>query len=150
MRVLWIAGLICAGMTCAAVAQNLTATVTIRRTPDDTKAFDQIKASKAALPGQEIRVWAAQMLEPDCTAHGSMDMKVIEPPKHGTARVSDDEFFANYPIGNVRYACNKKKTPGKQVFYTAAADFHGHDKMVVQNSTSEGRIRKIDVDIDVR
>ncbi len=69
---------------------------------------------------------------------------------HGQMRLSDEPFYGDFPLGNVRHDCNLKKSPGKQAFYTPAPDFHGHDKVVLQNSTSEGRVRKIVVDIDVR
>ena len=127
------------------------ADVTVRvLPPQPPKGFEQDHISKAALPGQEIRVWAAQSLEPDCTEHGSMQTDVLEAPKHGQARVSQDPFYSNFPENNVRFQCNTKKSPGKQVFYTSDPSFHGHDKLVFQNATSEGRVRKWIVDIDVR
>jgi hypothetical protein len=150
MRRVWIVGLSVAALAATALAQTTTATVTITRKPAVEKGFDEVRISKAALPGQEIRIWAAQMLEPDCTAHGTMKAEILEPPRHGLARLSDEPFFGFFPPNNVRALCDAKKAPGEQAFYTAAADFHGHDKLVMQNSTSEGRIRKIVVDIDVR
>lgn len=125
--------------------------VTVRlQTPQSQKGFEQDRISKAALPGQEIRVWAAQALEPDCTEHGAMQTEMIEGPKHGQARISQDPFYGNFPDNNVRFQCNAKKSPGRQLFYTSDPNFHGHDKLVFQNATSEGRIRKWVVDIDVR
>jgi hypothetical protein len=127
------------------------ADVTVRVLPPEaTKGFEQDHISKAALAGEEIRVWGAQMLEPDCTAHGTMQTDIMEQPKHGKARVSDEPFFGGFPPNNVRYHCNTQKSPGKQVFYVAEAGYHGHDKLLFQNSTTEGRIRKWVVDIDVR
>jgi hypothetical protein len=118
--------------------------------PEPPKGFDTEHITKAALPGEEIRIWGAQMLEPDCSAHGTMQTEIMEPPKHGQARISDDPFFGGFPTNNARYHCNTVKSPGKQVFYVSEAGFHGHDKVVFQNSTSEGRVRKWVVNIDVR
>ena len=127
------------------------ADVTVRLLPPEAqKGFETEHVSKAALPGKEIRLWYAQTLDPDCTAHGDMQTDIMEPPKHGQTRISDEPFFGSFPPNNVRYVCNTKKSPGKQVFYVAEADFHGHDKVVFQNSTPDGRIRKWVVDIDVR
>jgi hypothetical protein len=150
MRILSFAAVIAVGaVATAAFAQS--AVVTIRRLPDGpAKSFDQVKISKAAQSGQEIRLWAAQMLEPDCSAHGSMKTDILEQPQHGQLRLADDMFFSSFPAGNARAACNTKKSPGREAFYTAAANFHGHDQVVLQNSTSEGQMRKIVVDIDVR
>ena len=127
------------------------ADVTVRVLPPQAqKGFDTQHISKAALAGQEIRLWFAQMLDPDCGAAGVMQTEVTEPPKHGQTRISEEPFFGNFPQNNVRFACNAKKSPGKQLFYVAEAGYHGHDKVVFQNSTSDGRIRKWVVDVEVR
>ncbi len=118
--------------------------------PQPEKGFEEVHISKAALAGKEIRVWAAQMIDPACNATGSMDTQILQTPKHGEARVSDEPFFGAFSEGNARYHCNSQKSPGRQVLYRSAPDFHGHDKLVLQNSTSEGRIRNWVVDIDVR
>ena len=127
------------------------ADVTVRVLPPEAqKGFDTQHISKAALAGQEIRLWYAQMLDPDCAATGAMQTDIMEPPKHGQTRISEEPFFGSFPPNNVRSACNAKKSPGKQLFYVAEAGYHGHDKVVFQNSTSDGRIRKWVVDVDVR
>jgi hypothetical protein len=149
MRALWIAELIGAGWIAAASAQTMTFSVTRTPNPAPEKGYEELKISKAALAGHEVRVWAAQMLEPDCSAHGTMTAEILEPPKHGTARLSDEPFYSGFPPTNVRFVCNKTKDPGESLFYKPAGDFHGHDKLVMRNSTSEGRIRKITIDIDV-
>lgn len=135
----------------ASVPALALADVTVRvLPPEPPKGFETEHISKAALPGKEIRLWFAQNLDPDCSAHGEMQTDILEGPKHGQARVSSDGFFGNFPPANVRYHCNTVKSPGKQVFYASADDFHGHDKVVFQNSTVDGRIRKWVVDINVR
>ena len=121
--------------------------------PVNTRAYhgyDTVKESRAALAGQETRVWWAQMVDPDCSPHGSMTTAVVEAPQHGVVRVSDEPFFPSYGPENPRAACDTRKVAGKQAFYTASAGFKGHDRVVLQNSTSEGRIRKIVIDVDVR
>ena len=118
--------------------------------PRAQRGYDTLRASKAALPGQETRVWWAQMIDPDCTPHGAMTTAVVEPPRHGVVRLSDDAFFPSFPPDNPRAVCDRTKVAGKQAFYTAQAGYRGGDRLVLQNSTSEGRIRKIVVDIDVR
>jgi hypothetical protein len=118
--------------------------------PKPPQGFAQEHISKAALAGQEIRVWYAQMLDPDCNAGGSMQTEILEPPKHGQARIAEESFFGSFPPNNVRYRCNTQKAPGRELFYASQAGFHGRDKVVFQNSTSDGRIRKWVVDIDVR
>ena len=135
----------------AALPAIALADVTVRvLPPSPPKGFDTQHVSKAALAGHEIRLWAAQSLDPDCSVHAEMQTDILQAPQHGNARISNDGFFGNFPPGNVRYHCNTVKAPGRQVFYASAADFHGHDKVVFQNSTVDGRIRKWVVDIDVK
>lgn len=113
------------------------------------RGYDTVHESKAVLAGQEARLWWAQMIDPDCSPHGSMITEVIVPPQHGSVRLSDDAFFPNFPAQNPRSVCDTKKVPGKRAFYTAQSGYKGDDRMVLQNSTSEGRIRKIVVEIEV-
>ena len=118
--------------------------------PQPAKGYGEVRLSKAVEPGQQVRVWWAMMLNPDCTAAGTMDARIVEAPRHGQASLSDEPFFPSFVEPNPRAACDAHRAPGKQAFYTADAAFHGHDKLVLQNATSEGRMRKIVVDIDVR
>lgn len=114
------------------------------------KGYSDVHIAKAAVPGERIRLWWATLVNPDCTAAGTMTTEVLTPPQHGDAMLFDDPFYPNFLQPNPRAACDARKVPGKQLFYTAAAGFHGHDKMVFRNATSEGRIRRVIVDIDVR
>lgn len=125
-------------------------TYVVHRLAPNPEGYGQVRIEKAALPGQEVRVWWAMTLNPDCTPGAAMTAQIVQPPRHGTARLSDDPFYPNFVAPNPRAACDAKPAPGKQAFYTAEAGFHGHDKFVLQNATSEGRIRKITVDVDVR
>ncbi|MCI4591014.1 hypothetical protein MOK15_13050 [Sphingobium sp. BYY-5] len=114
------------------------------------KGYDDVHISKAAIAGQQVRIWWATLLNPDCTAAGTMTTQILDQPRHGQVRISDDLFYPNFVQPNPRASCDRQKSPGKQAFYTADAGFHGHDKLVINNATSEGRIRRIIVDIDVR
>ena len=106
--------------------------------------------AKAVLPSERTRVWWAMMLNPDCSLAGTMTTEIVEQPRHGQATVTDDPFFPNYVAPNPRAVCDSQKALGKEAFYTADAGFKGHDKLVLRNATSEGRIRRIIIDIDVR
>ena len=139
------------GLAAIPLAALAAADVTVRVVPPEPpKGFATEHVSKATLPGREIRIWTFQSLDPDCSAHAEARTEMMEPPKHGEARFSDEPFFGGFPPNNVRYHCNTQKSPGRQLFYVSQADFHGHDKVVFQNSTADGRVRKWVVDIDVR
>lgn len=125
-------------------------TYLVRKVPTTTKGYDEVHLSKAAIAGQKVRIWAATLLNPDCTSAGTMTTQIIDQPRHGQVTISDEQFYPNYVAPNPRAACDAQKSPGKQAFYTAEAGFHGHDKLAINNATSEGKIRRITFDIDVR
>jgi hypothetical protein len=40
--------------------------------------------------------------------------------------------------------------PGRQVYYTAAPGFSGHDRVVLEGTSDDGTMRHVTVDVDVR
>ena len=139
-------------MAISLVASGVAAqTYVVRKVgPAPAKGYEDVHISKAAIAGQQVRVWWATLLNPDCTAAGTMTTRILEEPRHGAATLSDGSFYPNYTPPNPRAECDTRKSPGKQAFYTPEVTFHGHDKLVLENATSEGRMRRIVVDIDVR
>jgi len=77
-------------------------------------------------------------------------LTILEQPAHGAAVVKDEPYYVAFPPANPRSACNDRKVPGHQAFYTAAAGYTGHDRMVLQGSSPDGAVRRIAVDITVR
>jgi len=133
----------------AAMAQTRSFTVTVN--PNQRpEGYDKIEVSKAALGSNPIRLWQNTSIDPDCAATGRVTLTVIKPPQHGDVQISTDPFFYAFPKANPRSACNDKKVPGNRAFYTAAAGYIGPDHVVLQGSSSEGVVRRIAVDIDVR
>lgn len=140
--------LVCASLIgSAAAAQTYIVRSGGLRDPD---APHDVTVRKSALAGQEVRVWWAMLLNADCTAAGTMTTQIVQPPRHGDLRLSDDPFYPSFPVTNPRSGCDSKPAPGKQAFYTSANGFHGHDRMVIRNATSEGRMRRITIDVAVQ
>jgi hypothetical protein len=126
-------------------------TYVVRRMPAaSVKGYADVHIAKAALPGQQVRLWWATLLNADCTPAGTMETQVVEEPRHGKLLLSDDPVYPNFVAPNPRASCDDRKALGKQAFYTPDRDYHGHDKAVLTNATSEGRVRRIIIDIDVR
>lgn len=113
------------------------------------KGSADVHLSKAALAGHEVRVWASSLLNADCTPAGTMETAIVDQPRHGKVTISDEPFYPNFAEPNPRVVCDARKAPGKQAFYTSDPDFHGHDKIVLQNATSEGRMRRVTIDVMV-
>jgi len=113
--------------------------------------YQTVKISKAAIGNAPIRIWANAAIDPDCSAHTpGATLTVVQPPAHGVATVSDEPYFVAYPPGNPRSICNDRKVPGHQAFYTAAAGYAGRDRVVLEGSSPDGQVRRIDVEVDVR
>ena len=113
--------------------------------------YQKLTVAKAAVGSTPIRVWANTAIDPDCSEHTpGAALTILEPPKHGEAVVKDEPYFAAFPPTNPRAACNNRKVPGHQAFYTAASGFKGRDRMVLQGSSPDGMVRRIAVDITVR
>ncbi len=147
-KTLMFAGVVLAMAAGAALAETR---LDVRINPVPPHGYEKVSVSKAAVGSAPIRLWANASIDPDCSAHvPGATLSILEPPKHGAATISDDPFFAAYPPNNPRSACNSRKVPGHQAFYTAAAGFTGHDHVVLQGSSPDGRVRRIAVDIDVR
>ena len=114
------------------------------------KGMSEIHISKAAVAGQQIRAWWATMLNPDCTPAGTIDARIVQQPKHGQFTITADPLYPNFISPNPRADCDAKKVPGKQGFYTSEPGFHGHDRTILQVATSEGRMRRVLIDIEVQ
>jgi len=148
MRTALLALLSVATALSAADAQT---TITIRNlAANQATGYGVAHLSDSAIAGQQILVWSAVDINPDCGATGAMTTRVLQEPHHGQLRLSDDMIFPNFVPPNPRATCDHQKVPGREAFYTADPNFHGTDKLVLENATPEGRIRKIEVKISVR
>jgi hypothetical protein len=145
-----IAGAAAVALAGAAAAQSQSYIVTVDPV-HKPRGFEKVRVSKAALGTAEIRLWANTAINPDCSAQAAgATLTIVRPPEHGVARISDDPFYFAFPPGNPRSACNDRKVPGHQAFYAANPAFAGHDRVVLQGSSPDGRVREITVDIEVR
>ena len=71
-------------------------------------------------------------LNPDCSAIGDIDARVIKQPENGTVEVEAGTGFTGYAEKNQRYACNLKPSQGMRIFYTSKDGFLGKDAFEVE------------------
>ena len=135
-----------AGVTYAQTGRYI---VTVNKIAPAT-GFEKVSVSKAAIGSTPIILWQNAAINPDCTAMPGVTLSILRPPEHGKATISDDGVYAAFPPANPRSACNSKKVPGHQALYQADTGYTGHDKLVLQGSSPEGRVRQITVDVLVR
>lgn len=113
--------------------------------------YQRLHVGKAVIGSTPVRIWANAAINPDCSVQTpGATLTILEPPAHGAAVIKDEPYYAAFPPANPRSACNNRKVPGHQAFYTAAAGYTGHDRMVLQGSSPDGAVRRIAVDITVR
>jgi hypothetical protein len=124
--------------------------VTVRRVNSHPDAVQKIKVSKAAIGSSQIIIWGGAAIDPDCSEHPGYTLNVVEPPAHGEVKVVAEPIYLAFPRANPRSACNSRKVPGRQAYYTAAPGFSGHDRVVLEGVTEDGTMRHVTVNVDVR
>ena len=142
-----------AALTSTMMATAATAQTYVIHRIDPTqqpRGSQTIHISKVSVDGQKIRLWSSTMIAPDCTPSGTITSALVDAPRHGHADILDTPFYPSFTPPNPRAACDRQKVPGKVVFYTPEAGFHGHDHVTVQNANSDGFVRRIAADIEVR
>jgi hypothetical protein len=147
MKAFVMAAVLLAGSASVATATDFYVSV---RPASPQEGYGKIEVSKAALGSNPIRLWQNTSIDPDCAPTGRVTLTVIKPPEHGQVQISTEPFFYAFPKAKPRSACNDKKVMGNRAFYTAASGYIGPDHVVLQGSSSEGIVRRIAIDIDVR
>jgi hypothetical protein len=145
-----LAGLAGAALSCSAMAQDHRYEVTVRPVNNHPGAVQKIKVSKVATGASRIIIWGGAAIDPDCSEHPGYSLNVVEPPAHGEVKVVAEPLYIAFPAGNPRAACNSRKVPGRQAYYTASPGFSGHDRVVLEGATEDGTMRHVTVDVEVR
>ena len=130
-----------------AFAQSYVVTV---KPAEPQRGFEKLSISKAAIGATPIMIWRNSAINPDCTEVPGVTLTVLREPEHGTATVSNDPIYPSFPAANPRSVCNARKVPGHTAIYQAAAAYRGRDRLVLQGSSPDGRVREITVQVDVR
>jgi hypothetical protein len=144
-----VVGLAGLALSCAAVAQERF-DVTVKRENSHPDAIQKIKVAKAVIGSSKIVIWGGASIDPDCAERPGYSLNVVQPPEHGEVKVVAEAIYIAFPQGNPRAVCNSRKVPGRQVYYTAAPGFSGHDRVVLEGASDDGTMRHVTVDVDVR
>jgi hypothetical protein len=106
--------------------------------------------NKITTPTNPIKLDFMTSLNPDCTATGPIEVRVITPPSNGTLQVNKTESYPLYAAGNQRYHCNGRKVPGVLTVYTPRRDFFGQDTVVTETFPPSGVARRQTFNVTVR
>jgi hypothetical protein len=107
------------------------------------------KIERGAIAGSPQHVGFYYSINPDCTLNGLVKMQVKDPPAHGAVAFDNADGYTNFPSSSSASECNKKKSPGIEVMYTADKDFAGTDKFAVQAIGPNGKYMETEYTVKV-
>jgi dienelactone hydrolase len=93
---------------------------------------------------------AAISVHPDCTSRGMASVRIIQPPKYGTAVVTEGEAKPNFPQGSPFAVCNADKVPATEVDYTPARGFTGADSVSFEEVNVNNKHLAFSIDLIVK
>ena len=94
---------------------------------------------KFVLAGHTIQLAYYYSLQIDCTPNPIPEIVVVKRPALGRVRIDKASLYPTYGAGNVRSACNTKRTPTRQISYTASPDHKGDDEVAIEIYWHSGR-----------
>jgi hypothetical protein len=94
--------------------------------------------------GANQRIGFFHAVNPDCTASGNVNVRIIKKPEHGTVETTPTMHFPNYPKESIRSKCNQHRVKGMQINYKSGAievriADHVYDWVAVKRSSSRYR-----------
>src|ERR1700691_1998786 len=90
------------------------------------------------LSGASQPIWHLYSLRPDCSSDEMPSVEVLKAPSHGSIEVQNVESFSAYPSTNLRYECNKRKSPMASAVYTPENGFLGIDRFLLRGTFASG------------
>jgi hypothetical protein len=106
---------------------------------------------RTALSDERTIVGLHYSLTPDCKPSGTVIVRILKQPSHGTLEVEAGKGFPNYKADNVRSRCNTQEVEVTRVWYKASADFKGRDQVQTETFySSSGSSQKTTTQITVK
>jgi hypothetical protein len=96
-------------------------------------------AEKWVASGRPLKLYDAVATNPDCTSAGSVVLRVVEGPEHGRVSIRQTGIFPNFPAGNIRSVCNRRRVPGVEATYVSQRGYLGADSVVLEVLFPAGR-----------
>ena len=107
-------------------------------------------ADKGVLCGRALKLYHAYSTNPDCTASGTVEMRVSQSPEHGRVSIHRAAVFPRFPDSNVRSVCNRRRVPGVEATYVSQRGYVGSDYVALEVFYPAGRVVSVRVPINVR
>lgn len=107
-------------------------------------------AQKSVASGKPLILYRATSINPDCSADGTVTIRVAEPPEHGRVSIRSKRIFPNFPESNPRHRCNSRGVTGAEATYTSRRGYTGSDRVALEIIYPSGRYTRGSVNIEVR
>jgi hypothetical protein len=105
---------------------------------------------KTALSEARTSVHSFYNLTPDCNQNGTITVRVLKQPLHGTLEIENGRGFTNYAADNIRAKCNAQEVELTRVWYKSNIDFKGRDQTQMETFFSTGSSIKTTIQITVK
>jgi hypothetical protein len=96
------------------------------------------QASRLAASGSPVRLDFVYSTNPDCTAAGMPEIRIIQQPQNGRVEITKTADFPNFPASNIRSECNRRRVPGVLVRYISERGFVGADSVTIEGLFPSG------------
>ena len=105
---------------------------------------------KVVASGMPLILYQNYSVNPDCTAFGTVVLRVTQPPEHGRVTIRHTGVFPNFPESNVRSVCNRRRVAGVQAIYVSQRGYLGPDFTVLEALLPSGRGGTVRLPIQVK
>ena len=114
------------------------------------EGLEKKQFTRVVLSGTNQRIGFFHANNPDCSASGTVNLRVTKQPEHGSTETIATTNYPNYPKENVRAKCNEHKVRGMQINYKPAEKYVGSDELDLLVIFPGGNAWEVHYDISVR
>ena len=105
---------------------------------------------RTALSDTRTTVLMHYNVTPECNSSGTITVRVLKQPSHGTLEIEPGKGFPNYKADNIRSKCNVQEVDVTRVLYKSKADYKGRDAVQTEAFFTSGSSQKAIVQITVK
>lgn len=151
MTAVWVSLATClVGTGCSSSTNQVMVTPGPQQVALQRPAVVRQPAPKSAESGKKQLMGSAVSINPDCSAAGEPVVTIVKPPTNGRMTAEKGETYPSFVKENPRSACNSKKVPATNIYYTSNPGFTGTEYATVEVLFPQGNIDRGDLIITVR
>jgi dienelactone hydrolase len=108
-----------------------------------------VAVSRQVPSGVEEALNFAFSVAPDCQSRTPPQIRVTQPPAHGTATLRDNQGHPNFAEGNKLATCNASVVKGTSLAYQSAPGYVGPDRLTFQETLPNGALQAYQIELNV-